>query len=131
MTTVMTKQEIFDTVLNGLRNQKIPSYKRRDTGDVECLYRGPEGRKCAAGMLIPDDQYRPDMEGQPFVWLVNGTYKHFADVPDHLVEHRNFITSLQQLHDRWAEGAYGYYSWEGQMKSLATSNGLQYNPAVS
>jgi hypothetical protein len=29
---------------------------------VQCQYRGPNARKCAAGILIPDDRYRPEME---------------------------------------------------------------------
>lgn len=27
-----------------------------------CLYRGPEGRKCAVGMFIPDSEYSASME---------------------------------------------------------------------
>lgn len=34
-------------------------------GLVRCLYRGPNGNKCAVGHLIPDDKYVPEMEVVP------------------------------------------------------------------
>ena len=29
---------------------------------LSCLYRGENGRECAAGILIPDKDYHPDLE---------------------------------------------------------------------
>lgn len=56
----MNAQEIFDTVFTKLYEQGKQSV------DPElphtCMYRGPDGMKCAAGFLIPDELYRPEME---------------------------------------------------------------------
>lgn len=49
----MTPQQIFDTVSVGLLTQNRKSVRSRNY----CLYRGPKGAKCAAGLLIPDDLY--------------------------------------------------------------------------
>jgi hypothetical protein len=27
-----------------------------------CAYRGPEGKKCAVGLFIPDNKYKPEMD---------------------------------------------------------------------
>lgn len=46
----MTLQEMFDTATRGIISQGGKSAD--DYG--ECLYRGPDGRKCAVGWLISD-----------------------------------------------------------------------------
>lgn len=56
---VITRQEAFDRVVRGLAAQ---GWERSVSERGTCLYRGPEGRKCAAGHLIPDDLYDPAME---------------------------------------------------------------------
>lgn len=50
------KQVIFDQVVFTLAKQ---GHQSIDMTDGTCLYRGPEGRKCAVGILIPDDRYDP------------------------------------------------------------------------
>lgn len=54
----MTKQETFDIVVKNLRRQNAQSEE-----DGSCMYRGPNGLRCAAGWLIPDDKYKEDFEG--------------------------------------------------------------------
>lgn len=49
----MNKQKIFDTVWNGIVSQGGASI---DPVTVTCLYRGPNGRKCAAGWMIPNEK---------------------------------------------------------------------------
>ncbi len=60
----MNKQEVFDKVANHLLTQ---NRKAINTGNlspyVKCVYRTKDGRKCAIGCLIPDDQYDPHIEG--------------------------------------------------------------------
>lgn len=57
----MDKQQIFNTVAQNLLIQNECSWN----GEI-CLYRGPNGLKCAAGVLIPDELYQPEMEGHDF-----------------------------------------------------------------
>lgn len=55
---MLTPQEIFDTVALHLLTQNAPA----KTTDGACLYRAPDGKKCAAGCLIPDHLYTPKIE---------------------------------------------------------------------
>lgn len=58
----MTKQEILDKVAAHFAIQRRPAI----TVFGHCVYRGPDGLKCAIGALIPDDLYDPRFEGSPF-----------------------------------------------------------------
>ena len=65
----MTRQETFDFVCSALLKQGKPSLDARPVLSVNsipmtsCGYRGVDGTKCAAGYLIPDEEYDPDLEG--------------------------------------------------------------------
>lgn len=50
-----TKTKILDHIKSNFRGKSI-------NDDDKCLYRGPEGRKCAVGLFIPDENYDPSME---------------------------------------------------------------------
>lgn len=55
-----TRQEIFDLAWNGLKAQ---GFRRAYGGiGVGCLYRGPDGMKCAIGHCIADERYDPEMD---------------------------------------------------------------------
>lgn len=56
----MTNQEAFDKAVAGLAAQGFT----RSVHLGGCQYRGPNGKKCALGHLIPDELYDPDMEGK-------------------------------------------------------------------
>lgn len=55
-----TEQEIFDLAFNGLRAQGF----RKSKGEKGCLYRGPDGLKCAIGHCIADSDYRKSFEAR-------------------------------------------------------------------
>lgn len=87
----MNKQEIFDTVVRALRKQGQPS-----AVPGHCLYRSvKEGKvlKCAAGHLIPDEEYDPSWEGKGshFVPYLQQAFRD--DV-------RWLIRDLQSAHDQ-------------------------------
>lgn len=54
----MTPQEAFKTVAKHVLAQGRPSKNEEGM----CVYRGPDGLKCAVGALIPDEAYDPRME---------------------------------------------------------------------
>lgn len=54
----MTKQQLFDRVASHLIRQNVRSV----TEDGTCMYRGPNGLRCAIGCLIPDEKYHEDFE---------------------------------------------------------------------
>jgi hypothetical protein len=100
----MELQEIYDKVKAHLLAQGKPS--KNDSGD--CLYRGNDGYKCAAGCLIPDELYVPKMEGQKFSslcrsWSISGhdpimfmAFFRFEGADDRRVK---LIDELQRIHD--------------------------------
>lgn len=53
----MNIQEIFDTVSVHLLTQNEKS--QESSFYSSCLYRGPNGTKCAVGCLIKDEFYQP------------------------------------------------------------------------
>lgn len=57
-----------------------------------CLYRSPDGCKCALGILIPDDQYKPEHEGRRAFSMVN-LVPAISDVDAILLDY------AQQYHD--------------------------------
>lgn len=89
----MHKQEIFDTVVNHLINQKQKSVK--EGNKTNCLYRGPNGLKCAVGCLIPDDVYEEYME-ENFTNLLS----QYGDVlPFYFNKEYILLYDLQLCHD--------------------------------
>lgn len=84
----MTRQEMFDTAVRGVISQGAPSLS--EIG--ECLYRGPNGLRCAAGWLIPDDKYSSALEGRSVDTLVEkGIFP---------IRQREFLDALQCAHDK-------------------------------
>jgi hypothetical protein len=94
----MTDQELYDKVCAGLKNQKWEKSVLYDPDQhFQCLYRGPNGSKCAAGHLIPDSLYQKDlMEGNSWHSIIenNTTLLSLFNEKQH-----NFIRRLQNAHD--------------------------------
>lgn len=117
----MTLQEIFDTVIEHLRKQNAKSQISDGQREV-CLYRSPEGLKCAAGCLIPDEYYIPEMERNGWEDVVQ-----MFDLPDYLKDPDsiNLVASLQFIHD-----SIPISFWEIKFKAMAEYYKLVYgNPA--
>lgn len=89
-----TTQETFDMICEGLKAQ---NWQRSAVG-TQCLYRGPNGRKCAVGLLIPDDDYDKDFE-------IDASLRQVYNAVPAL--HRHDIKTLswiQQRHDVLGRG---------------------------
>lgn len=56
----MTDQEIFDKVYAHFRAN---GFKVSWDGASKCMYRAPDGNRCAVGVLITDENYYLDLEG--------------------------------------------------------------------
>src|SRR5574338_602162 len=52
--TVMTKRDYYDLLIQCTRDGTFPSHV-----GPKCLYRSPSNRRCAIGVLIPDEDYKP------------------------------------------------------------------------
>ena len=110
-----TSQQVFDQIVNHLRKQGKPSIDKRR---IECLYHGPDGLKCAAGCLIADDEYSPEMDNNP---ANDTTWQHLVDtgvVPPHFSE---LIIHMQYLHDSERPE-----DWETEFEKAAQAFDLEY-----
>lgn len=95
-----TQQQVFDQVAAHLLHQNAKSIK--DGKANNCVYRGDNGLKCAAGCLISDDEYKPEMDKAAPEHAPNSGSSWPSLVARELVpctEHNQFITILQELHD--------------------------------
>jgi hypothetical protein len=83
-----SEQEVFDQVATHLLTQK----KRSAVGE-KCKYRTEDGLKCAAGCLMADDEYDPEIEGCEWYGALSLiTYGGGRN-------HSALISDLQQIHD--------------------------------
>jgi hypothetical protein len=115
----MTHEEIFDTVARHLLAQKKRSMGPNGQNQ-KCLYRGPDGLKCAIGCLIPDELYHKCFEGESIGRILNDDSSQvfplsrkelrsmFAGVST------SFLNDLQELHDYVPSD-----SWSIKLRSLA------------
>lgn len=91
-----TRQQVFNKVANHLLQQNKSSAK-----NGVCLYKGPKGLRCAAGCLIPTEEYSKGLEHNQWEDLI-----YDGIVPG---KHRKLIKELQHLHDEkepcaWMDG---------------------------
>jgi len=118
-----TPQELFDTVLTAIREQGRPSM------DINgrCQYRGPNGLKCAAGQLIPDEKYKPVMDSD----TLNGFGRDFIKryQLDDLEPHVDLIWYMQAAHDEAAKQFSVDFLpyFENKMAKVAGRFGLKYD----
>lgn len=92
----MTPQEIYNTVVSHLLAQGEPARIVDNTG-AQCMYRTPDGKKCAIGVLIPDADYDPAMEGLPVLQLLDLAIDSLAPYREHV----GLLQGLQRAHDTW------------------------------
>ena len=133
----MTNQETFDQCVAHLRQQKVPAMEHG-----RCRYRTLEGKKCAAGYFIPDDQYDPVIEAMslctcigerhdPGNWcFTNNKLGNLECWKEHSPQ---LIYFLQEAHDTAARGTYptetGEFlnTLERQLAAVAKNHSLVYS----
>lgn len=104
-----SEQEVFDQVARHLLTQM-----ERSENDDHCMYRNPQGLKCAAGCLIADNEYEQEMDllhGVQWQTLVNKGY-----APR---KHMFLISRLQTIHDN-----YGACYWSERLRAFAKDRGF-------
>ena len=110
----LTKQQIFDRATEHLRQQRAQSI---DPVTSVCRYRGPDGLKCAVGVLIPDELYSPEMEGLLADEVVK---RHPALASLFSADSPSLLNSLQHVHDFWA-----LKDWEEGFAEIAKEHRLE------
>jgi len=89
-----TKQECFDIAYLGCAGQGFTqSVTTSDT--KSCLYRSPDGKKCAAGHILPDDEFDklPPNLNYAKVYNIPWFAKNFD------IDMMLFLRELQYCHD--------------------------------
>lgn len=119
----MDRQQIFDIVKNHLLTQGKRSYGcAGGSTSIGCKYRLGE-LKCAVGVLIPDELYRPKMEGRSVAALISFVDSNPSQyrLPEWFKEHRHLLEKLQVIHDTDEPD-----QWAQALRQLAVSEKLKY-----
>ena len=109
-----TNQETFDIVTKHLLEQGCRS-ENEDT----CLYQGPNGTKCAAGILIPDGQYDEEFENTP-VMYDDVSYGPVGVLLEKLGYDVYLVQALQYVHDQNLPK-----SWPQALREVANTFNLE------
>jgi hypothetical protein len=110
-----TAQHLFTKVWNWF---VVGRNRKSSTRSGVCLYRGPNGSRCAVGACMTNREYRKDMDsiasGGTDVFSVVGRFDHLS----HLRPHREMLNDLQNLHD----GAKRSRDIPGLLRKFAAKN---------
>lgn len=90
-----TAQETFDTVVTHLAGMT----HRSMVGET-CVYRAPDGNKCAVGCLITDNEYQKKLEGLPVRHIINVQSDVMPVFADDYACHKDMLARLQDIHDQ-------------------------------
>lgn len=113
----MTRQETFDLVVAHLRKQ---GRKCVDPDTNRCRYRGPDGLKCAVGVLIPDEKYSATFETRGALWSpISSVLRELGHDPV-------LCNSLQLVHD-----SVSVDNWEPHFEDVADKYDLKYTPITA
>ncbi len=112
----MTKREYYDLLVQSARDGTFPSIR-----DGSCLYRGPGTKKCAVGLLIPDELYDREMEH----YLV-------TDFPDTLISRilpeglsLSDLSRIQALHDEFYNSTWNARKFVENLNQLSCFQDLE------
>lgn len=113
-TSSFSEQETFNFVVRHLiRQGRAATYMR------QCMYRTPEGLKCAIGCLIPDDKYCPSMEGTG----AESLRLIYSDVLPPV--RATLLHGMQRAHDQHDISIpVGLSRWANAMHQVALDHGL-------
>lgn len=90
-----TAEQEFEIVVRHLFEQGKPALG----ANGNCVYRAPDGCKCAVGVRIPDADYRPLMEGVGVSGLLETAWANGWALPPEFEAHLHLFQQLQAVHD--------------------------------
>ena len=110
-----TRQQLFDVVAAHLLRQ---NKKSMDAAGF-CMYRAPDGCKCAIGCLIPDEMYYSYLEKRG----IRALAEHFI-VPAYIYNPDNLplLVALQRIHDTLS-----VEHWPHALIRTSARYGLEFN----
>ncbi len=98
MLSALTRQDVFDIVAGCLLRQNA---RATAFDGVKCMYRAPDGKRCAIGWVMPDEVYHQTLEflgvRDLAMQMINTNYADaFARF---LYAHMDMLRDLQEMHD--------------------------------
>lgn len=117
-------QSTYTKILLALREQGRPSLTEGPEGQMNCMYRGDDGAKCAVGHLILEEVYSPRLE----YWSVGSdpimaALAASGIAPTHPM--LNLLQACQIAHDSQLFEA-SLENWEQAMEQIAAEFSLTY-----
>ncbi len=114
------EQQFFDDVVRHLLTQRKQASERG-----ACRYRTTNGLKCAGGCKIPDEIYRPAMEGINISALLGASdctnpnfLKEWVPQLQPFFPSASLAAQLQMVHDSRVSG-YSILDWPASLRSVA------------
>lgn len=107
----LSPQEVFDMACNHLLTQNASSLN----AEGECVYRGPNGLKCAAGIFLTEEGAAECEGSNWFALAMEGRVPH---------TNRQLIQDLQHVHDGRLAA-----TWSDALRKLAEQYYLVYPSA--
>ncbi len=111
----MTKREFLKLLLDTAEAGKFPAQSPEDR---VCVYRSSSGRRCPVGLLIPDENYYPGLEGKT---AAHDDVQAVATAPEGMTW--DDLNHVQALHDRcspWEDGVF-----EDELKAMDCFSDVQ------
>jgi len=92
----MTKQEYYDLLVKTSLDGGFPA---KDYWSDGCKYLAKDGKKCAVGLLIPEDKYDKDLDWLGPIYKVYERHKELIDsiLPENITV--NDLELIQGKHD--------------------------------
>ncbi len=112
---MLSEQQIFDRVGIHLLKQK-----QKSMDGEQCVYRAPDGLRCAVGVLIADKHYDPAFEGEGVQAISMGDLGEALQKSGIATGHFPLLVELQEVHD-----AHPPSRWRKLLKALAKRKGLR------
>lgn len=133
-----TAQELFTISATHLLKQGCRAETESENGGYGiggsgkvCCYRGPNNTMCAAGVLIPDSEYKPDMENKSVFGLIDRGDLLTDERKAEFVAHSGLLKDLQNVHDlsqkpgEWCSAQRPVDLWRECLEAVASAHGLQ------
>ena len=112
----LTKQETFDRTVRFIFKQGKSVDKSGN-----CRYRGPDGKKCAAGLWISDGLYTPELEGDTIAKPACYDALRQSGFP---AREMSVLYALQRAHDGTYNGPNFRSDFLTECRSVAEKYGL-------
>lgn len=117
MLGTLRKQDVFDVIGWHLLRQGT---RATAFDGVKCLYRAPDGKRCAIGWIIPDEVYAKSLEflgvRDLAARLIETEHAAFARI---LYRHMPLLRDLQEMHD-----AHQPHEWALKLRVIAQRHNL-------